>query len=79
MKPLDLIWSFIGTVGLGLLGFGSLQVYQLNANVAIVSYKVDQNHEMIKPMWQDFLVRKTTYYEYIQSPNSVSSIETTKR
>jgi hypothetical protein len=24
-----------------------------------MSYKVDENHKMIKPMWEDFLVRKS--------------------
>lgn len=51
----------IGVVGLGLLSWGSLQLYQMNANMALVSYKVEENYKMIKPMWQDFLVRSTTH------------------
>ena len=42
----------------GMLGWASLQVYQMNAAVTLVSYKVDENYNMIKPMWQDFLVRE---------------------
>ena len=48
---------FFGVVALGLLGWGSLQLYQMNANMAVVSYKVEENYKMIKPMWQDFLIR----------------------
>ena len=48
---------FLGVVALGLLGWGSLQLYQMNANMAVVSYKVEENYKMIKPMWQDFLIR----------------------
>lgn len=42
---------------IAVLGWGSMQIYQMNANMAVVSYKVDENYKMIKPMWQDFLVR----------------------
>ena len=48
----------LGVIALGLLSWGSLQMYQMNANMAIVSYKVEENYKMIKPMWQDFLVRQ---------------------
>ncbi|UAW59133.1 hypothetical protein CRP345_gp47 [Roseobacter phage CRP-345] len=54
MKPEQLI----GVVALGILSWGALQLYQMNANMAVVSYKVDENYKMIKPMWQDFLVRQ---------------------
>lgn len=51
----------LGVVALGLLGWGSLQLYQMNANMAVVSYKVDENYKMIKPMWEDFLVRNVHF------------------
>jgi hypothetical protein len=51
----------LGVIGLGLLSWGSLQLYQMNANMALVSYKVEENYKMIKPMWQDFLVRQGRY------------------
>lgn len=49
--------QLLGVVALGLLSWGSLQLYQMNANMTLVSYKVEENYKMIKPMWQDFLVR----------------------
>ena len=49
----------IGIIVVGLLSWGSLQIYQINAKVLLMSYKVDENHKMIKPMWEDFLVRKS--------------------
>ena len=49
--------QMIGVVALGLLSWGSLQLYQMNANMTLVSYKVEENYKMIKPMWQDFLIR----------------------
>jgi hypothetical protein len=48
----------ISVLALGMLGWASLQVYQMNAGLTLVSYKVDENYNMIKPMWQDFLVRE---------------------
>ena len=47
----------IGVIALGILGWGSMQLYQMNANMAVVSYKVEENYKMIRPMWQDFLIR----------------------
>jgi len=49
--------QLLGVIALGLLSWGSLQVYQMNAQMALVSYKVEENYKMIKPMWQDFLIR----------------------
>ena len=49
----------ISVLAFGMLGWASLQVYQMNAAVTLVSYKVDENYNMIKPMWQDFLVRES--------------------
>ena len=48
----------ISVLAFGMLGWASLQVYQMNASVSLISYKVDENYDMIKPMWQDFLVRE---------------------
>ena len=55
--------QLIGVVALGILSWGALQLYQMNANMAVVSYKVDENYKMIKPMWQDFLVRQNRVAE----------------
>lgn len=47
----------ISVLAFSMLGWASLQVYQMNASVNLITYKVDENYKMIKPMWQDFLVR----------------------
>jgi hypothetical protein len=49
--------QLVSFVALGLLGWASMQVYQMNAQLTVTSYKVEENYNMIKPMWQDFLVR----------------------
>ena len=49
--------QMIGVIGLGLLSWGSLQLYQMNASMTLVTYKVEENYKMIRPMWQDFLIR----------------------
>jgi len=55
--------QILGVVALGMLSWGSYQLYQMNANMAVVSYKVEENYKMIKPMWQDFLVRQNRVAE----------------
>jgi hypothetical protein len=47
----------LGVLAVGILSWGSYQVYSMNAELALVSYRVEENYKMIKPMWQDFLVR----------------------
>lgn len=48
----------LGVVGLGVLSWGSLQLYNMNASMTLITYKVEENYKMIKPMWQDFLIRE---------------------
>lgn len=49
--------QMISVVVLGVLSWGSMQLYQMKADMAVITYKVDENYKMIKPMWQDFLIR----------------------
>jgi hypothetical protein len=51
-----------GVIALGILSWGSLQVYNMNAQMVLVSYRVEENaktldesYAMLKPMWQRFL------------------------
>ena len=53
--------QLVSFVALGLLGWASMLVYQMNAQLTVTSYKVEENYNMIKPMWQDFLVRNAHY------------------
>jgi hypothetical protein len=57
-----------------LLGWGAFQLYGMNANVAVITYKVDENYNMIKPMWQDFLVRSAKYNEHKSEFNELPDI-----
>ena len=61
-KVMDMKFEqLLGVVGLGVLGWGALQVHDMKADLAVVTYKVEENYKMIKPMWQDFLVRQGRY------------------
>jgi hypothetical protein len=51
-----------GVIVLGILSWGSLQVYDMNAQLLLVSYRVDENaktlgsnYAMLVPMWESFL------------------------
>jgi len=59
MKPEQLF----GVVALAMLSWGAFQLYVINASMAVVTYKVDENYNMIKPMWEDFLVRRNRVAE----------------
>ena len=69
--------QLIGAVALGILSWGSLQLYQMNASMTLVTYKVEENYKMIKPMWQDFLARQHVA-RFFSSPEQ-SSREVTQK
>ncbi len=69
----------ISVVSLALLSWAAMQVSELKSEVAVVSYKVEENYEMIKPMWQDFLVRKANHYDNIKGTNSVPSFQASRK
>jgi len=50
--------QLLGVVAIGILSWGSLQLYNMNASMTLITYKVEENYKMIKPMWQDFLIRE---------------------
>lgn len=78
MKAPDVFLGLVSAVGLSLLGFASSQVYQMKAEMAVVSYKVDENHKMIRPMWQDW-ISQAAFNGSIKGTNSVSSIQISDR
>jgi len=53
----------IGVLSVSILGWGAMQLYQMKADMAVVTYKLEENYKMIKPMWQDFLVRSNRLAE----------------
>lgn len=69
--------QLVSFVALGLLGWASMQVYQMNAQLTVTSYKVEENYNMIKPMWQDFLVRNA-YHDQPQ-PDGKANIHASNR
>jgi hypothetical protein len=71
--------QIISVVSLGVLSWGALQVSEMKAEIAVVSYRVEENYAMIKPMWQDFLVRKASHYDGITGANSVPSIQASRK
>jgi len=50
--------QLLGVIAIGILSWGSLQLYNMNASMTLITYKVEENYKMIKPMWQDFLIRE---------------------
>ena len=70
--------NLASVITIGLLCWGALQLYELKANSAVITYRVSENYDMIKPMWQDFLVRSAQLDEYKQNINSFSSVQTSR-
>lgn len=70
--------NLASVITIGLLCWGALQLYQLKADTAVITYRVGENYDMIKPMWQDFLVRSARYNEHKQNINAVPDIQASR-
>ena len=42
----------------GAIGWSYLTLVEVDKRTAIMAEKVSQNHEMIKPLWEDFIRRR---------------------
>ena len=45
------------TALLGLLGWIGTSIVDLKTDTAVIAFKVDANHKMLKPMWEEFTGR----------------------
>jgi hypothetical protein len=52
--------SVAAAITMSLVAWGSFQLYHLKADVAVIQWRVDENHSMLRPMLQDFLVRSAS-------------------
>jgi hypothetical protein len=52
--------SIAAAITMSLVAWGSFQLYHLKADVAVIQWRVDENHSMLRPMWQEFLVRSAS-------------------
>ena len=70
--------SLASLATIGILSWGALQLYELKSDTAVISYQVGENYDMIKPMWQDFLVRSASQNEYQQNIHAVPGIQASR-
>lgn len=43
------------TAVIGIVGWVAVTVFEMSSDMAVISYRVEENYNMIKPMWQEFL------------------------
>tara|TARA_R110000824_G_scaffold59952_1_gene160628 strand:- start:1918 stop:2112 length:195 start_codon:yes stop_codon:yes gene_type:complete len=43
------------TAVIGIVGWVAITVFEMSSDMAVISYRVEENYNMIKPMWQEFL------------------------
>jgi len=46
------------TAVLGFVAWIALSIVDLKTETAVISVKVDENHKMLTPLWQDYLRRQ---------------------
>jgi hypothetical protein len=66
--------QIFSVVILGVVSWGAITLFTMNAQMAVVVYKVDQNYNMIQPMWQEFLQRKASYGN-VSGPNEPTDFQ----
>ncbi len=55
MEMLTHIAALFSTAALGFLAWIAVTVVELKTDTAVISAKVEANHKMLTPLWEDFL------------------------
>tara|TARA_R100000742_G_C4220982_1_gene44780 strand:- start:313 stop:540 length:228 start_codon:yes stop_codon:yes gene_type:complete len=45
-------------VGVGFLSWMAITLISVDKRTAVMSFKVSQNHDMLKPLWEEFIKQK---------------------
>tara|TARA_S200002703_G_scaffold142897_1_gene135545 strand:- start:681 stop:899 length:219 start_codon:yes stop_codon:yes gene_type:complete len=50
--------NILVTAVLGFVAWIAMSIVDLKTETAVISVKVDENHKMLTPLWQDYLRRQ---------------------
>ena len=53
----EAVIGLVATGSVSLLAWIALTMYDLNAQVQVMATKVEESHQMIKPLWEDYIRR----------------------
>ena len=53
----------ITTLSLGAITWMTVTLINVDKRTAVMSVKIEQNNEMLKPLWEDFIKRSARYDE----------------
>ena len=56
--------AFVGgitTMSLGAITWMTVTLINVDKEIAVMSVKIEQNNEMLKPLWEDFIKRSVKY------------------
>lgn len=51
----------ITTLSLGAITWMTVTLINVDKRTAVMSVKIEQNNEMLKPLWEDFIKRSARY------------------
>ena len=51
----------ITTLSLGAITWMTVTLIRVDKRTAVMSVKIEQNNEMLKPLWEDFIKRSARY------------------
>ena len=51
----------ITTLSLGAISWMTVTLISVDKRTAVMSVKIEQNNEMLKPLWEDFIKRSARY------------------
>lgn len=51
----------ITTLSLGAITWMTVTLISVDKRTAVMSIKIEQNNEMLKPLWEDFIKRSARY------------------
>ena len=63
--------------GFGVMAWIATTLIAVDKRTEIMAVKVEENHSMLKPLWEDF-IKRSAHYDSVEKPNTHANLEATQ-
>ena len=63
--------------GFGVMAWIATTLISVDKRTEVMAFKVEENHSMLKPLWEDF-IKRSAHYGNNEESNSHANLKTTK-
>ena len=63
--------------GFGVMAWIATTLIAVDKRTEIMAVKVEENHSMLKPLWED-IIKRSAHYDSVEKPNTHANLEATQ-